>query len=64
MSFGVLGGVKPTSRTKHSTFCIASPLNRTAGLVFVTGGKRQNGKVLNDVWIMDLQDQKWKQVLF
>ena len=57
---GVLGtGPKPSPRTNHST-CYVTGTGKPA--LLVTGGKASNGTVLDEFWIMDLDDRIWRQV--
>ena len=61
VTFGVLAS-KPVARTNHSACCISGRLNGTSAAVLISGGRRPNDVVLEDFWIVDVEEQKWRQV--
>ena len=57
---GVLGtGPKPSPRTYHSA-CHITGTGKP--VLLITGRKSSNGTVLDEFWIMDLEDRIWRQV--
>ena len=57
---GVLGtGAKPSPRTNHSA-CHITGTGKP--VLLITGGKATNGIVMDEFWIMDLEDRIWRQV--
>ena len=48
-------------RKYHAAVCIAYGGDRPQ--LVITGGLDAGDKVLNDVWIMDVQSGKWKKVI-
>ena len=61
IGFGVLAH-KPVARTDHSACCISGRLNGTPAAVLISGGRRPNDTVLEDFWVVDVEEQKWRQV--
>lgn len=58
---GVLGtGAKPSPRTNHSACHIITGTGKP--VLLITGGKASNGTVLDEFWVMDLEDRIWRQV--
>ena len=55
------GGDSPTSSTLHAAACIEHGGDRSQ--LVITGGRDAGNKVLNDVWIMDVQSGRWKKVI-
>ena len=55
------GGDSPTSRTLHAAACIEHGGYRPQ--LVITGGRDAGNKVINDVWIMDVQSGRWKKVI-
>ena len=55
------GGDTPPTRTLHAAACIKHCGNRPQ--LVITGGLGAGDKVLNDVWIMDVQSGRWKKVI-
>ena len=55
------GGDTPTTRTLHAAACIEHGGDRPQ--LVITGGQDTSNKVLNDVWIMDVQSGRWKKVI-
>ena len=55
------GGDTPTTRILHAAACIESGGNRPQ--LVITGGVDAGDKVLNDVWIMDVQSGWWEKVI-
>ena len=57
---GVLGtGAKPSPRANHSACYIAGT---GKPMLLMTGGIATSGTVLDEFWIMDLEDRIWRQV--
>ena len=55
------GEDSPTSRTLHAAACIEHGGDRPQ--LVITGGRDAGDKVLNDVWIMDVQSGRWNKVI-
>ena len=55
------GGETPTTWTWHGAACIEHGGDRPQ--LVITGGLDAGGKVLNDVWIMDVPSGMWKKVI-
>ena len=55
------GGDSPTVRILHAAVCIEHGGDRPQ--LVITGGMGAGDKVLNDVWIMDVQSGRWKKVI-
>ena len=57
---GVLGtGAKPSPRANHSA-CYITGTGKP--MLLITGGITTSGTVLDEFWIMDLEDRIWRQV--
>ena len=57
---GVLGtGAKPSPRTNHSA-CHVTGTGKP--MLLITGGIGSSSAVLDEFWIMDLEDRVWRQV--
>ena len=52
-------GPRPSPRTNHSACCITGT---GKPVVLITGGKSYGGTVLDEFWIMDLDNRMWRQV--
>ena len=55
------GGDSPTTRNLHAAACIEYGGDRPQ--LVITGGPDAGDKVLNDVWIMDVQSGRWEKVI-
>ena len=55
------GGDTPTVRSFHAAVCTEYGGDRPQ--LVITGGLDAGDKVLNDVWIMDVQSGRWKKVI-
>ena len=55
------GGDTPTMRSLHAAACIEHGGDRPQ--LVISGGVGAGDKVLNDVWIMDVQSGRWKKVI-
>ena len=55
------GGDTPTVRINHAAACIEHGGDRPQ--LVIIGGLGGGDKVLNDVWIMDVQSGRWKKVI-
>ena len=55
------GGDSPTVRIWHAAACIEHGGDRPQ--LVITGGLDAGNKVLNDVWIMDVQSGRLKEVI-
>ena len=55
------GGDTPTVRSLHAAVCIEHGGDRPQ--LVIIGGIGAGDKVLNDVWIMDVQSGRWKKVI-
>ena len=58
-----VSGPKPPARSRHAACYIAGPLTgQEHPLLLVAGGLGDDYKVLQDMWILDINGRKWKQV--
>ena len=55
------GGESPTARCYHAAVFIGHGGEKPQ--LVINGGWGAGNKVLNDVWIMDVQSGRWKKVL-
>ena len=55
------GGDTRTRRTMHAAACIEHGGDRPQ--LVIIGGLCADDKVLNDVWIMDVQSGRWEKVI-
>ena len=57
-------GEKPPARNSHTACCIAGPLTgQEHSVLMVVGGiGRKRGKVLSDVWLLDVDKGVWSEV--
>ena len=55
------GGDSPTVRRLHAATCIEHGGDRPQ--LVIIGGVGAGDNVLNDVWIMDVQSGRWKEVI-
>ena len=53
-------GAQLLGRTDHAAVCLDYGGDRPQ--LIVTGGVDDDDNVLNDVWIMDVQSGRWKEV--
>ena len=57
-------GGRPPARYYHAACCIAGPLTgQPHPLLIVTGGRGEGLKALSDVWVLDVAQGLWSQVL-
>ena len=57
----VSGSPKPSERLGHAACCLVGPLTgQEQPLLVVVGG--YSGAVLKDVWLLDIDGRRWKQV--
>ena len=54
------GDPYPVKRSGHAAVCLEYGGDHPQ--LLVTGGRGIGNKVLNDVWILDIQSRRWKQV--
>lgn len=47
-------------RDSHAAVCLWN--GRDHSQLLITGGTDENDKVLSDIWILDLQAERWKEV--
>ena len=56
-------GVQPRNREYHAACCIAGPLTgQEHPLLMVVGGMREDMRIVNDVWILDVDESHWTEV--
>lgn len=58
-------GVKPLNREYHAACCIAGPLmghGEEHPLLMVIGGRRDDIRIVDDVWILDVDAGVWSEV--
>ena len=53
------GGPKPVGRSGHAAVCLESAEGSS---LLITGGKDKDNNVLDDIWVLDLQSDRWKEV--
>ena len=59
----VSGGPKPFARTYHAACCLVGPLTgQEHPLLVVVGGMSDSRDLLDDVWLLDIDGRRWKQV--
>ena len=59
----VSGGPKPSARTHHTACCLVGPLTgQEHPLLLVVGGIRRDHAALDDVWLLDIDGRRWKEV--
>ena len=57
-------GGRPPARGYHAACCIAGPLTgQPHPLLMVTGGLDEGMEALSDVWVLDVAQGLWSQVL-
>ena len=57
-------GGRPPARSSHAACCIAGPLTEQPHpLLMVVGGLDGGYEVLSDVWVLDVAQGLWSQVL-
>ena len=56
-------GEKPLNREYHAACCIAGPLTgEEHPLLMVIGGRRDDMRIVDDVWILDVDAGVWSEV--
>ena len=50
----------PVERSCHAAVCLGYGGDHPQ--LLVTGGKHENGAILNDIWMLDLLSGRWKEV--
>ena len=54
---------KPRNREYHAACCIAGPLTgEEHPLLMVIGGRRDDMRIVDDVWILDVDAGVWSEV--
>jgi len=54
---------KPLNREYHAACCIAGPLTgEEHPLLMVIGGRRDDMRIVDDVWILDVDAGVWTEV--
>ena len=52
----------PVERDSHAACCIGYGGDHVH--LLVTGGRGRDGKILNDVWLLNLSSKRWTEVRF
>ena len=55
-------GPKPPARDRQGACCIAGPLTGQEHPLLLVSGLGAGNKVLQDMWILDIDGRKWKEV--
>ena len=55
-----VNGHFPVARSSHASVCLNYGEERPQ--IFISGGKGNEGKVLGDVWILDVMSGNWTEV--
>ena len=58
----VSGGPKPSVRTRHAACCLVGPLTGQEHPLLVVVGGLEILTVLDDMWLLDIDGRRWKQV--
>ena len=53
----------PPMRATHAACCVAGPLTgQEHPLLVMVGGYDEGYRILDDVWLLDIDGRRWKQV--
>ena len=59
----VSGGRKPSGRSGHAACCLVGSLTgQEHPLLVVMGGLDKASTILDDVWLLDIDGRRWKEV--